>query len=587
MEVESFSGELGELRADVVVLGLSDDRELPPELAGAAGSQDARSRFKRLALLHPERPARALVVGLGDSAELDAERLRVAAALAAERAASFDAGSIAWVVPADGPGAAEAAAALVEGTVLGGYRFDRYLTRGEDDPPPARVERLVLVVAEPEAEGAGAAARAALVGAEAANRARDLQNLPANALGPEALAARAEEIAASDQRIEVEVLDRAAIAAAGMGGLVAVSQGSETEPRLIALRYRGGGTGPRIGLVGKAVTFDSGGISIKPSAGMQEMKFDMSGGAAVLEAFAAIAELGLELDLVAAIPATENMPSGTATRPGDIITQLNGKTVEIDNTDAEGRLILADALTYCVRELGAERLVDLATLTGAVVVALGSTYAALLSNDDEWAARVAGGGERQRRARLAAAAAPRVQGADQGQVCGPHQRGGEAKGRDDLRGVLPRGVRRRDPLGPSRHRRHRLGHRPRLRRRRCERLRGAAADRPRARPRGLSRRGPSGDQEMIMQVEVAVGEQLAGLDRAQAGLRGRLTAASVEHLGRGAHRPGLPGDRANHLHLEGQASCRRRRAAASCGPRSRAPSRAESRRNRRGRRRSG
>ncbi len=184
------------------------------------------------------------------------------------------------------------------------------------------------------------------------------------------------------------MLDREAIAAAGMGGLVAVSQGTATDPRLISLRYSGGGDGPRIGLVGKAVTFDSGGISIKPSAGMHEMKFDMSGGAAVIEAVAAIAELGLELDLVAVVPSTENMPSGTAIKPGDVITQLNGKTVEVNNTDAEGRLILADALTYAVRELGAERLVDLATLTGAVVVALGSTYAALISNDDEWAATV-------------------------------------------------------------------------------------------------------------------------------------------------------------------------------------------------------
>jgi len=207
-------------------------------------------------------------------------------------------------------------------------------------------------------------------------------------LTPSALAERAEEVAASYERIEAEVLDRAAVAALGMGGLIAVSQGSAAEPRLITLRYAGGGGGPRVGLVGKAVTFDSGGISIKPSAGMEEMKMDMSGGAAVIEAFAAIAELGLGLDLVAAIPATENMPSGTAVKPGDIITQLSGKTVEVNNTDAEGRLILADALTYCVRELGAERVVDLATLTGAVLIALGSTYAALISNDDEWAEAV-------------------------------------------------------------------------------------------------------------------------------------------------------------------------------------------------------
>jgi leucyl aminopeptidase len=157
-----------------------------------------------------------------------------------------------------------------------------------------------------------------------------------------------------------------------MGGLVAVSQGTVTEPRFIALRYTGGGS-ERIGLVGKAVTFDSGGISIKPSSGMHEMKMDMSGGAAVIEAIDAIAELGLELDLVAAVPATENMPSGSAIKPGDVITQANGKTVEVNNTDAEGRLILADALTYCVREMGAERVIDIATLTGAVLVALAST----------------------------------------------------------------------------------------------------------------------------------------------------------------------------------------------------------------------
>jgi leucyl aminopeptidase len=169
---------------------------------------------------------------------------------------------------------------------------------------------------------------------------------------------------------------------------VAVSQGTAEEPQLIVLRYEAGGDGETIGLVGKGVTFDSGGISIKPSQRMEEMKMDMSGAAAVLEAMSAIAELGLLLNVVACVPSTENMPSGTATKPGDVITQLNGKTVEVNNTDAEGRLILADALTYTARELGADRLVDIATLTGGVIVALGSTYAGLLSNDDEWAERV-------------------------------------------------------------------------------------------------------------------------------------------------------------------------------------------------------
>jgi leucyl aminopeptidase len=177
-----------------------------------------------------------------------------------------------------------------------------------------------------------------------------------------------------------------------MDGLVAVSRGGGEPARLIVLRYAGGGSGPTLGLVGKGVTFDTGGISLKPGAGMQEMKMDMSGAAAVLEAVAAIAELGLALDVVAVVPSTENMPSGTAVKPGDVITQYNGITVEVNNTDAEGRLILADALAYAV-ELGAERIVDLATLTGAVVIALGSTYAAVVSNDDELAAAVARAGE--------------------------------------------------------------------------------------------------------------------------------------------------------------------------------------------------
>jgi leucyl aminopeptidase len=211
---------------------------------------------------------------------------------------------------------------------------------------------------------------------------------------PSYLADRAREIADAHAPITVEVLGRAEIEQRGMGGLAAVAKGSAEEPQLIALRYAGGGQGERLGLVGKAVTFDTGGISIKPAAKMEEMKMDMSGGAAVLESIAAIAELELPLNVVAVVPATENMPSGTATKPGDIITQLNGRTVEVNNTDAEGRLILADALTYCVRDLGADRVVDIATLTGAIVVALGSTYAGLISNDDEWSKRVLAAAER-------------------------------------------------------------------------------------------------------------------------------------------------------------------------------------------------
>jgi leucyl aminopeptidase len=205
------------------------------------------------------------------------------------------------------------------------------------------------------------------------------------------MASRAEELAVADDAVTVDVLGPEQIAAKGMGGLVAVSRGGGEPARLIVLRYAGGGSGPTLGLVGKGVTFDTGGISLKPGAGMQEMKYDMSGAAAVLEAVAAIAELELAIDIVAVVPATENMPSGTAVKPGDVITQYNGKTVEVNNTDAEGRLILADALAYAV-ELGAERIVDLATLTGAVTIALGSTFAAVIANDDELAAAVARAG---------------------------------------------------------------------------------------------------------------------------------------------------------------------------------------------------
>jgi leucyl aminopeptidase len=381
-------GKIGEIEADLLAIGLFEGEELPVELASAPGAADAKGGFKKLALLHPDRPARVLVAGLGKREEMDAERARVVAALVAKEATKVEATSLAWALPDSGDVDATVEG-LVTGTILGAYRFDRFLSRDPDDPPPPSIESLTLLAPA----GVAAAAEAARVCAEAQNRARDLQSLPSNVANPSYLARRAREIASAHTAVRTEVLGRAEIAAKEMGGLVAVSQGSEEEPQLIVLRYSGGGEGPTLGLVGKGVTFDTGGISIKPSAGMQEMKMDMSGAAAVLQAVAAIAELALPVDLVAVIPATENMPSGAAIKPGDIITQYSGKTVEVNNTDAEGRLILADALAYAV-ELGAERIVDLATLTGAVMIALGSTYAAVISNDDELAGAVIDAGER-------------------------------------------------------------------------------------------------------------------------------------------------------------------------------------------------
>jgi leucyl aminopeptidase len=366
-----------------VCVGLFEDEELPAPFADAPGAADAKSGYRKLEVLRPEDSARVAVVGLGRRDEFDPERARVAAALATREAGSYEARSIAWVPPAEGD-AATVAAALVEGTILAAYRFDRYKSPAQDDESPPRIETLTLLGGDELA----APAREARVAAEAENRARELQNLPSNVVTPSYLADRADEIAAGDDRVSVEVLGREEIAGLDMGGIVAVSRGTHEEPRFIVLRYRGGAEGAeRLALVGKAVTFDSGGISIKPASHMNEMKMDMSGGAAVIEAVAAIAGLGLAVNVIAAIPATENMPSGHAIKPGDIITQHNGKTVEIINTDAEGRLILADALSWC-REQGADRMIDLATLTGAVLTALGSTYAGLISNDDEWAERV-------------------------------------------------------------------------------------------------------------------------------------------------------------------------------------------------------
>jgi leucyl aminopeptidase len=385
MKVEVKKVDLAASGAELVAVGLVEGGELPAGIAAAPGADEVKPGFGKLSLLRPQDFPPVLVVGLGDGDELDPERLRVAAAIAAKEAGRLETGSLAWAVP-EGDDPAAAAEALVTGTILAGYRFDRFKSGDGDESP--RLESLALI-GPAELERAAEAAR---IAAEAQNRARDLQSTPANVATPTFLAGRAEEIAAASEALSVEVLGRAELEEKGMGGLLAVSQGGPQEPKLIVLRYAGG-SGETLGLVGKGVTFDTGGISLKPGAGMADMKMDMSGAAAVLEAVAAIAELRLPIDLIAVVPSTENMPSGTAIKPGDVITQYNGKTVEVNNTDAEGRLILADALAYAI-ELGAERLVDLATLTGAVTIALGSTYAAVISNDDALAGEVSEAGDR-------------------------------------------------------------------------------------------------------------------------------------------------------------------------------------------------
>jgi leucyl aminopeptidase len=398
MEIELVEAPPEGVEADVLAFAVPDpvalsgpvqelDRAVGGRLRGLVEAGELTGERGRVTLLHTETQAAARrigAVGAGDAPTAD--DLRTAAGALATRAVDVGATSVAWVVAEDGGlSPEEQARAIVDGTVLGPYETGRWKTTAERR---REVERLLLC-------GPGAAAgfdeaRRAEAVAAWANRCRDLVNAPANEVDPETLAGWAEELAASSPALRFEALGPEEIRAAGMGGLEAVSRGSDTPPRLITLSYepeQPARPDLRIGLVGKAITFDAGGLSLKPALRLDEMKSDMGGGAAVLAGLGAIAELGLPVRILAVVPSCENLPSGHAYRPGDIITASNGKTIEIANTDAEGRLILADALWYA-RESGATHLLDLATLTGGIVVAMGDLYAGLFANDDVWAAEI-------------------------------------------------------------------------------------------------------------------------------------------------------------------------------------------------------
>jgi leucyl aminopeptidase len=377
--------------ADTIAIGVFDGEgvahDLPDgELGALLESGEARTGFRKLAMTHAD-GRRWLVAGLGKREEFDPERARIAAATVLGRARELGARSLCWELPHRLSDAH--AAAFADGTVMGAYEFKLFKSDGEDDAGRELDE--LIVSAHDDISGAVETGR--VVG-ESVNLARDLQNRPANDLTPTALAERAQEIADRHDTLTIEVMGRAEIEAAGMGAFAGVARGSDEEPQLITLGYDGpGASGPRLGFVGKAVTFDSGGISIKPGNKMSDMKFDMSGGAAVLGATAAIARLGLPVRLVSVIGATENLPSGRSMKPGDILRARNGTTIEVINTDAEGRLVLADCLAHAV-EQGAGRLVDIATLTGAIVTTLGTTYAGLMGQDDDWCEEVAAAGRR-------------------------------------------------------------------------------------------------------------------------------------------------------------------------------------------------
>jgi len=397
VEVQAVAPE--EVEADIVAVplaggdGLSGaaaalDSALDGLLGRLAGDGELRGDAGRTAIVHVDGKlgtGRVAVAGLGD--RLDADALRTAAAAVAHETSAF-AETLAWVLDDSLPvPAEEQVRAIVEGTAIGAYDTARW----KHDDPKSKLSRLVLISSGDLAE---TASRAGTVAAWT-NRARDLVNSPPNELTPERLAERAREIASSVEHVTAEALGPDEIEAQGMGALAAVAQGSDNPARLVVLRYdppEPAHADLVLGLVGKAITFDTGGISLKPALHMEDMKGDMAGGAAVIEATGAIAELGLPVRVLTVAAASENMPSGHAYRPGDIITAANGKTIEITNTDAEGRLVLADALWYA-REQGATHVLDLATLTGAMEVALGDLYAGVFANDEAWRDEILAAGE--------------------------------------------------------------------------------------------------------------------------------------------------------------------------------------------------
>jgi leucyl aminopeptidase len=397
-EIQVLVAAPGEVEADVLAVAVPEpaaltgaaaalDRELDGQLSDLVDSGEIRGNRESATIVHTRAGGakRVAVAGLGKPEELNADSVRTAAAALARRA-SFG-GTIAWQLddslPIDLP---DQARAVVDGVILGSYDPGQWKS---NKPERREIERLVLVT---DADLASQADRAQRV-ATWTNRARDLSNMPPNELTPERLAEIAQEISTEVSGLTVEAFGLEQARELGMGAFSAVAQGAENPAQMIVMRYE-----PQdakgdvvLGLVGKAITFDTGGISIKPSEFMEEMKHDMSGGAAVVAAMGAIADLGLPVRTLAVVAATENMPDGGAYRPGDILTASNGKTIEVITTDAEGRLVLADALVHA-RGLGATHVLDLATLTGAMVIALGDIYAGVFSDDDDWRERIIAAG---------------------------------------------------------------------------------------------------------------------------------------------------------------------------------------------------
>ncbi len=396
MEIKAISGNIVELSTEAILVNLFEGVKTPSGATGAvdqaigglisqlAAKGEIKGKLGEATLIHTLgkiSPERVVVVGLGKKEKFGLDKVRQATAAALRFLRRLGVKRAASILHGAGAGGIDhrlSAQAIAEGGLLGLYSFKKHKTI---DPEPGELEELLLV----ERDGSRLPAvnegiRLGKVLAEAANFARDLVNEPANYLTPKRMAEAAREVA-NEYGLQIEVLEREQMEEMGMGALLGVAQGSQQPPKFILLSYRGDENSKDVlGLVGKGITFDSGGISIKPSEGMGEMKGDMAGGAAVIATLKAIGELGPKVNVTGLVPATENMPSGSAIRPGDILKAMNGKTIEVISTDAEGRLILADALCYA-RKLSLSPVIDVATLTGACQVALGDVCSGAFGND--------------------------------------------------------------------------------------------------------------------------------------------------------------------------------------------------------------
>jgi len=373
------------------------DRAAGGVVARAIKSGDFKGKRDETALLYPgsAKPERLLLVGMGKGGEVTRNTIRRAAAVAAKRARAIGSRQLAFAVAAEarnGVSARDLGQVVVEGAAQGAWTFTEMKAAPPPDEAKPEVESITVVSDAKEAKDVASGRRIGDAIAAGHRLTRYLQMLPGNVCTPTYLADHAKQLA-DQYGFALTVLDRAQIAREGMGALLAVAQGSTQEPRFIVLEYRGAGDAAPVVLVGKGVTFDSGGISIKPAQNMEDMKFDMSGAAAVLGTFDVLGRLKPKANVVGIIPSTENLPSGTAVKPGDVVKSHLGKTIEIINTDAEGRLILCDALSY-LRRYKPAAVIDIATLTGAVVVALGQHAIGAMGTDEGLLAEVRDAGER-------------------------------------------------------------------------------------------------------------------------------------------------------------------------------------------------